>query len=396
MVGGGFAGVKAALELGKSKDVELTLLSDHTHFRYYPGLYKAATGGLRTGARIRLENILHDTPGKFIRGRAAKLNRAEKYVQTEEGDKVYFDKLVLGLGNVTNYFGIEGLQEYSYSIKSSEQAEEFKAHLHQQLLDDKRPDLNYCIVGGGPTGIELAGALPTYIKRIMKKHGIKDRKLHISLIEAAPRLLPRSPKIISRKVTKRLRSLGVKIYLGTSVKGQDRDSLMLGDKTLRSTTVVWTAGVANNPFFKNNDFKLTERGKVEVNQYLEAEPGIFVLGDNANTLYSGMAQTALHDGEFVASNIARQLRGEQPEEYKPKAPISVIPVGPRWASVQWGKVFLFGWAGWMLRGMADLVGFHDLQSWPKAGEQWIQSLGEEELNCPHCGTAPAQNAPANR
>ena len=395
VIGGGFAGVKAALELGKSKGVEVTLLSDHSHFRYYPGLYHTATGGRRAGARIRLENILSDVPGKFVRGTAVKLDRKNKTVTTKDGQIIHFDKLLVALGNVTNYFGIQGLKEYSFGIKSTEEAEEFKTHLHQQFVDNACPDLNYFIVGGGPTGIELAGALPSYIKRIMKKHGVKDCKLNISLIEAAPHLLPRAPKDVSSDITKRLRKLGIKLYFGTAVKGQDADSLMFGDQDLPSKTVVWTAGVTNHPFFKDNAFKLTERGKVEVNTYLEAEPDIFVLGDNANTLYSGMAQTALHDGHFVAKNILRELKGNQPKEYEPKEPISVIPVGPNWASVQWGKRHFSGFVGWTLRALADLIAFHDLQAWPKAGEQWMQSLTEEEMNCPDCTKKKPKTQPVS-
>ncbi len=159
---------------------------------------------------------------------------------------------------------------------------------------------------------------------------------------------------------------------------------MFGDKNLPSKTVVWTAGVTNHPFFKDNNFRLTERGKVEVNSYLETEPDIFVMGDNANTLYSGMAQTALHDGRFVARNIMHELKGNQPKEYEPDQPISVIPVGPYWASVEWGKRHFSGFTGWLLRIAADLRGFGELESWPKAGEQWMQSLSEEELDCPNC------------
>jgi len=240
------------------------------------------------------------------------------------------------------------------------------------------------IVGGGPTGIELAGALPAYLQTIMDKHGVKERRLNIELVEAAPRLLPRSPEKVSRAVSKRLEDLGIQLMLGTAVKGETPDTLMAGDKPLQSHTVVWTAGVTNNPFFKENSFKLTDKGKAEVDQFLQAEPHIFVLGDNANTPFSGMAQTALYDGTFVADNLERGLHGQAPESYVPKKPISVIPVGPRWASVEWGKLVFSGLLGWVLRWVADLRGFHDLEAWPKAGEQWITAMGEEELDCPQC------------
>lgn len=384
VVGGGFGGVKAALELDKCGDCEVTLLSDHGHFRYYPGLYKTATGGKRVGARIRLSDILEGSSVKFVRSTAAKLDRAEQRVIADDGKKYGYDKLILALGNVTNYFGIDGLKEHSYGIKSSEEAERFKKHLHEQFIEHGCPDLNYIIVGGGPTGIELAGALPGYIRKVMERHGVADCKLNVSLIEALPKLLPRAPKDVSAAVTKRLKQLGVDIYLGMAVKGQAADKLMMDGKDLPSHTVVWTAGVTNHPFFKENNFKLTERGKVEVNEYLEAEPNIYVLGDNANTQFSGMAQTALHDGDFVAENLVRELDGKPAEKYVPKQPITVIPVGPRWASVQWGKRRFTGWIGWILRELADLVAFHDLQSWAKAGNQWIKGLSEEDLDCPSC------------
>ena len=384
IVGGGFAGVKAALELAKCDHCKVTLLSDHSHFRYYPGLYRSATGGKRAGARIRLENILQKSPVKFVRATATKLNREKKYVETKEDGKQEYDTLVVALGNVTNYFGIKGLPEYSYGIKSTEEAERFKLHLHQQFIENGCPDLNYVIVGGGPTGIELAGALPGYLRQIMKKHKVKECKLSIKLVEASPRLLPRSPKEISTAVAKRLQELGIELMLGTTVEGQTPDTLMAGGQPLKSHTVVWTAGVTNNPFFKANNFKMTERGKVEVDEYLQAEPDIFVLGDNANTEFSGTAQTALYDGEFVANNIKRQCEDKMPESYKPKKPISVIPVGPYWASVEWGNKTFSGFIGWILRILADLVAFNDLQTWPKAGEQWIASMSEEELECPTC------------
>jgi len=394
IVGGGFAGTKAALALSKNKGQSVTLVSDHTHFRYYPGLYHTATGGTRAGARIRLENILDGTGVKLVRATVTQLDREHKQVITSDKQKISFDQLVIGLGNVTNYFGIPGLKEYAYGIKSTEEAERFKVHLHQQLLDTGAPDLNYLIVGGGPTGIELAGALPAYLRHILKKHGLPQKRLHVTLVEGAPRLLPRSPKDISTAVTKRLRKLGIKLILGTAVKGATPDSLTAGDMQLSSHTIVWTAGVANNPFFKENNFVLNERGKVEVDEYLQAEPEIFVLGDNANTPFSGMAQTALYDGEFVAENLNRMVEGDFPESYQPKKPISVIPVGKNWASVEWGSHHFSGYGGWILRSLADLVGFHDLESWPNAGEQWLQSMEEETLKCPHCGI-PAGTKPRN-
>lgn len=384
VAGGGFAGVKAALELAEEKDCEVTLISDHSHFRYYPALYQAATGGKRAGSRIRLSNMLAKSPVTFVRATVTQVNRTKKTLVTKDGQKFAYDKLILALGSVTNYFGIKGLEEYSFGIKSAEQAEELKHHLHEQFIENGCPDLNYVIVGGGPTGIELAGALPGYLKEIMKRHQVTDCKLNITLVEAAPRLLPRSPAKISKAVMKRLEKLGVKIVLGQAVEGQTAEMLMIGGKPLTTHTVIWTAGVSNNPFFKDNNFKLTDRGKVEVDQFLQAEPDIYVLGDNANTLFSGMAQTALVDGEFVSKNIKRQLRGKEQAVYVPKKPITVIPVGSHWAAVEWGKLCFTGFVGWILRIVADYKGFNDLETWTRASKQWLMTMSDEDMNCPDC------------
>ena len=295
VVGGGFGGVKAALELAKNGHFRVTLLTEHDHFRYYPTLYRTATGGNRANSSIPLSEIFQHLRISIHLGTAATLDRKAKQVTTTDGQTFTYDTLILGLGVVTNYFSIPGLKELAYGIKSEEDALKFKARLHQQLTDDKQPDLNYLIVGGGPTGIELASSLPAYLKHIMETHGITKRAVNVHLIEAAPRLLPRSPRHVSRTVRRRLRRLGVKVHTGMVVSGQTPDALLVNGKAMKSHTVVWTAGVTNNPFFANNQFILMNHGKVATDVYLQAEPDIFVVGDNANTPYSGLAQTAVRE-----------------------------------------------------------------------------------------------------
>lgn len=386
IVGGGFGGVKAALELSKHSRIAVTLLSDRSDFRYYPSLYHTATGGLHTQSSIPLTAILPTDKVTLALGSAKSIDRDHKTVTTHEGHIIPYDKLILALGVVTNYFGIDGLDKYSYGIKSLEEIQRFKAHLHKQLSGDHLPEPNYIIIGAGPTGIELAGALPAYLRSIMLKHGIRHRAVHVDLIEAAPRLLPHSSKATSRAVRRQLRRLGIKLYLGKTVQGEKIDTLMVDGKPITSHTVIWTAGTANHPFFKHNYFAISDRSKVIVNKFLESEPHIYVIGDNASTPFSGMAQTALYDGLFVAHNIVGDLDQKKPNPYKPKKPITVIPAGPRWAAVD-GKRFHFtGKKGWMVREVADFIGFHDYEPWWKATEQWSTEFGEEE-NCPICSAA---------
>jgi len=389
VVGGGFAGIKVALELSDDEHYQITLLSDHSNFRYYPALYRTATGGASAHSNIPLTTLFEDKPVKIVEGGAKTLDRKASTLTLADERVIEYDIIIFGLGVVTNYFGIPGMEEYSYSIKSLEHITRFKEHIHQQLIDDRRPDLNYVIVGGGPTGIELAGALPEYLKKIMAWHGVKRKAIHIDLVESSPRLLPRMPKSTSAGVTKRLRSLGVKLYTGKVVQGFSGDELTVSGKPIRSHTVVWTAGVTIHPFFKENNFLLTPRGKVATDMYLQAGENIYVIGDNANTPYSGMAQTALVDAVYVSENLKRRARGKDPEGYKLKKPITVIPVGEHWATVLWGNARLYGLVGWGMREMADLIAFADYQPWWKAGKQWLRGFEEQET-CDVCRLAMAQ------
>lgn len=389
IVGGGFGGIKAALELSEDRRFKVTLISDHDDFRVYPTLFHVSTGGSHKVASIPLSEVFSDKRVTTVIDSVTAIDKIKRTVTTKSGQSFGYEAVIFGLGVTTNYFGINGLKEFSFGIKTLTDAEELKAHLHEQLCGKRDYDLNYVVVGGGPTGVELAGALPNYIKTIARHQGLKKRKVHVDLIEAAPRLVPRMPKDVSRAVTRNLRKQGVKIYTKTAVQAQTADALMVNNKPIRSHTVIWTAGVANSPFFKDQDFQLTRTGKVRVDQFLQAEPGIYVIGDNADTPYSGMAQTALYDGKFVAQNLQRIASSQAPKPYHAKKPIYVLPAGPKWAAVLWGNVRIYGWLGWVLRSFADLLLYHDYLPVDKATRRWA-AMNDQEDYCPHCGNSMAR------
>lgn len=378
IVGGGFGGVKAALELAGDKRFHVTLVSDNTDFRNYPTLYRTATGGRKMISSIPLSTIFENKKIQIINDRIVSLDRQSRTITTKVNHKIGYEALILSLGVETNYFNISGLKELSYGIKTLADAEELKTHLHQQMINTKQPDLNYVVVGGGPTGIELAGVLPSYLRKIAKQHGLDNRAIHVDLIEAAPRLVPRMPKDISRLLARQLRKVGVKLYLNTTVEAQTADALMINNKAIRSHTVIWTAGVANNPFFRDQAFQMAKNGKVRVDAYLQSELGIYVIGDNADTAFSGMAQTALHDAKFVATNLKRLASKADPIPYIPKKPIYVFPAGHHWAAVLWKQFRIFGLFGWLLRSFADLVAYHDYLPWELAARHWVAEDDEEE------------------
>lgn len=386
VVGGGFGGVRAALELAKQTQLEVTLVSERPDFFYYPTMYETATGGSSEQSAVPLEQIFGDDPVRILIGKAEKLDRTKKQLKLKGSTTpIVYDKLVLALGVVTNYFGIPGLAENTYGIKSIDDAERFKRHLHARLIAEDEPDLNYIIVGGGPTGIELAGALGPYLREIMEKHGIRGRAIHIDLVEAMPHLMPRLPRPIGRTIERRLRKLGVRLYLNSKVEGASAEELTVSGKPIRSHTIVWTAGVANNPFFTDKDFKLSGRKKVLVDEFLRAEgdKDIFVIGDNAETPYSGMAQTALYDAEFIAHNFACEHENRPKLAYYPKEPAYVTPVGPNWASMLWKDVHIHGRLAHLVRNVADLHAFTEILSVKDAAVQWTSTLDREDL-CPVC------------
>jgi len=383
IIGGGFGGVKAALELIKYPEFEVTLIGAHLDFRIYSTLYRVATGGSLKVASVPLFDIFSDKKIDIIIDKAVKLDREAHTVQTENGSRFEYNALICALGVTTNFFGIKGLEEFSFGIKSPEDANKLKQHLHDQLLDSDKTDSSYVVVGGGPTGIELAGALPSYIRQICDQHGLGQQRIRVDLVESAPRILPRMPKDISFVVKRQLKKEGVNVMTKKAVQAQTADALLVNGRPIQSQTVIWTAGVTNNPFFSTENFQLATNHKVRVDQFLQAEPGIYVIGDNADTPYSGMAQVAIDDGKFVAQNLRRISLGKDPLPYKARKPIYVVPAGPGWAAVLWGKFRIYGILGWWLRRLADFIAYHDYEPWQQAVQRWL-SDDEEEESCPTC------------
>lgn len=383
ILGGGFGGIKAALELAGHPAFAVTLLSDQENFRYYPMLYRTATGGKQMASQIPLREIFAGKDLRLVKDTALSLDRQSKKVGTASGKTYGYDSLIVALGVVTNFFGIKGLSEYAYGIKTQVESRRFRDHLHKLLIDKQNPDINYVVIGGGPTGVELAGALPGYIRHIMRRHNLEVRPIHVDLVEAQARLVPRMPSRYSWAIAKRLRQLGVVLHLNEEVLAETADELKVTGHSIKSHSVVWTAGVTNHPFLKDNNFPLSKDGKAVVDTYLQTEPGIYVIGDNADTTYSGMAQTALYDGKFVAENLKKQAADKELKNYKPKKPIYITPVGPHWAAVLWGNTKLYGWIGWLLRNVADFAGYHDYEPWWKAGKR-LKATFDTEETCPLC------------
>lgn len=373
VVGAGFGGTKTALELAKDPSVKITLISNDEYLQYYPTLYRTATGHDSRQSWVPLKEIFSNTPNvKLVHDTITRINPAAKTITGTSGHAYHYAKIVFALGSTTTYFGIEGLDTYSHGIKSEKEIRQLQRHLFEQMGDQHLIEKRYVIIGGGPTGVELAASLGQYLERLRRHFKLPKRKIHITLIEAAPRILSRCHETTSRKATAKLKEIGVKVECDKHVQAETADAIIVSGKPLSTQTVIWTAGVATVPFYKENaqHFTLTKRGQVQTNDYLEAMDNVYVIGDNAATKYAGLAQTALHDAKFVAKDIKRVAAKQPRKHYVPLRPATVIPVGERWAAFEYGPLRLYGFPARLLRSAADIVGYNDLLPLKKALSIW--------------------------
>lgn len=373
IVGGGFGGVKAALELAKEPTARITLISDKPDFQYYPALFATATGHSHRESWVPLQEIFAGHKNvTLVQDTIETIDTEAKVLKGK--DAYHYEEVILALGSVTTYFGIEGLDTYAYGIKSQDEIRRLQQHLWDEMSDGSDDEKNYVIIGAGPTGVELAGALGEYLRTLRQHFGIRKKRLRISLIEAAPRVLPRLSEHTSKVVHARLTELGIHVETNKKVERQTADSLIVNGKPLTTQTVIWTSGVANAPFYKANEaqFDLNDRGKVKVDEFMRSSAHVYVIGDNANTPYAGLAQTALHDAIFVA----KHLKGSK-KPYKVVLPPSVIPVGHHWAVFEWGKLRFSGLPAAFMRSAADIIGYHDVLPIGWAFKAWrAQSIKE--------------------
>lgn len=360
VVGGGFGGVKAALELSKRQIGKVTLISDHSYFLHHATLYATATGKSTEESVIPLNLIFANHPNvEIIEDRINAFDPHRKLVSGKKKD-YHYDKLVLALGSVTTFFGIKGVEAHAYGIKTLEEVFKFHEHIHTEVVEQKL-DKEYFIIGGGLTGVEMASALNNYLKTLKELYRLSHAQPKVVLIEAKSRVLPHMSKTASTKVHEQLKAQGIKVLLNHKVTALEDDKISVEGKLYSTTTAVWTSGVTNNPFFKANGgyFDLAQDGRVNVNPYLEALDNVYVIGDNT-TKQSGMAWPAFKQAIHVAKNITRVATKQPQLAYHPHAAPVGVPVGEHWGYVEWHGVYLSGRSGSVARRWMELYGYHQL------------------------------------
>ncbi len=371
VVGGGFGGVKAALELSKRQIGKITLISDHAYFLHHATLYATATGKSTEESVIPLNVIFANHPNvEIIEDRVEGFDPHRKLVSGKKKD-YHYDKLVLALGSVTTFFGIKGVEAHAYGIKTLEEVFKFHEHIHDEVVSQKL-DKEYFVIGAGLTGVEMASALNNYLKKLTELYRLPHARPKVILIEAKDRVLPHMSKTASSKVHEQLKKQGVKVLLNHKVSALADDKITVEGKLYSTTTAIWTSGVTNNPFFKTNGgyFDLARDGRVNVNPYLEALDNVYVIGDNTSILQGGMAWPAFKQASHVAKNIARVATRQPQLAYKSKSVPVGVPVGEKWGYVEWTGLYVSGRSGSLVRRWMELYGYTQLLSFKEALPVW--------------------------
>lgn len=371
VIGGGFGGIKAALELSKRNIGKVTLISDEPYFLHHATLYATATGKNTSESVISLKEIFMGHQNVTVVQDSMQSIDSDRRIVIGKTKQYKYDELIIAIGSVTTYFGINGMAQHAFGIKSLDEITKFKEHIRHELVEN-RFDKEYFVIGAGPTGVELAAALCEYLHHLIKVYQLKTSKTRVTIVEAAPRILPKSSETASRIVTKRLKKMGIKVLVNHKVNALDDDMITIDGKDIATSTAVWTSGVANNPFFAAHDhlFHLAPNGRVNVNPYLEAAPHIYVVGDNNTVKYSGMAWPAMYQATFVAKHLNRLTKHYPRVAYHPHSVMSGFPVGEKWGYVEWLGVYVSGKVGYFVRRHMELYGYRQLLPRAKALAIW--------------------------
>lgn len=369
VVGGGFAGIAAVKKLQKmGLNATITLISKNERFEYYPGLHHLVTGAKVSDVSIPLRDvftsdivILHKT--------YTGLDQTARMVLLSDGSTVPYDYVIIALGSEANYFNIPGIAEYSQSFKSVNEAVALKEQYvsifprivamlaagTQAAKNEAVALLHTVIVGAGPSGVELAASLKPFLQNLAVQHHVDPSLVTVTIVEAAPRVLPTLPAEVSVVVEKRLRVLGIDVLCNHALQSYDGKTVVLGESTIMTSTVIWTAGTRISTAYSGDMFAFTDRKRVVVSPTLNLpnDSRVFVAGDGAGTAFSGLAQTAIYDGAYVASVIAATIQGKTIPQYKPTKPSFVIPLGNTWAIMNIGSWLLTGYLPSLLRTAID-------------------------------------------
>lgn len=383
IIGGGFAGINLAKTIA-NKNLQVVLIDKHNYHTFQPLLYQVSSSGLEPDSiAYPLRKIIKKHKTSFFRlAEVNEIQPEQKNIKTSIGDLTY-DYLVLATGTKTNFFGNTDIEKNSMPMKSVPQALNIRSLILQNFekaaiantKEEREAYLNFVIVGGGPTGVELAGAIAELKNNILPRdyHDLNANDMHIHLLEGSPRVLPPMSEHASKKAEKFLKALGVNVHCNTQVT--DYDGLVVSTNTdlkLQSETLIWAAGVTGAPVGGLNASALVDRAnRYKVNEFNQVEgyDNIFAIGDIALMTsedypkgHPQVAQPAIQQGKLLGKNLLKLAQKQPMKPFKYFDKGSMATIGRNKAVVDL-KPYKFGgffaWFIWMFVHLMSLVGFRN-------------------------------------
>jgi NADH dehydrogenase len=380
VVGAGFGGLEAARKLAKLP-VRVTLIDRKNHHTFQPLLYQVATAGISPGeiaapvrwilrGRKNVEVLLGEVVGFDLQKKAVHLTDLE----------VQYDYLIVAAGARHSYFGNDQWEPLAPGLKTVEDALEIRRRVllafelaeRHAAAGEPPSDLNFVIVGAGPTGVELAGTLAEIARRVLRDEfvSIDPKRTRIILLEGGPRILPAYAPDLSQSAVKQLQKLGVEVRAPGMVTRIAPGAVWVGEERIPATVVLWAAGVAASPLGKELGASIDRAGRVLVNRDLSiaGHPEVFVIGDLAalkdehGNLLPGVAPVAMQQGRYVAKVISRDLKKVPRQDFHYFDKGSLATIGRAAAVAQIGKLHISGylaWLGWLFVHIMFLIGFRN-------------------------------------
>ncbi|HET7585569.1 MAG TPA: NAD(P)/FAD-dependent oxidoreductase [Gemmatimonadaceae bacterium] len=381
IVGGGFGGLQAARALRRA-EVDVTLVDRTNHHLFQPLLYQVATAVLApSDIASPIRFLLRRAPNtRVLLGDVVAVDPDRRELQLDDGEIIPYDYLLLAPGSRHAYFGHPEWEPLAPGLKDLEDARDIRrrfllAFEEAEKLDDpaeREPYLTFVIVGGGPTGVELAGMIPDIARHSMRAdfRRVDTGHTRVILLEGGPRILATFDPDLSARAHRDLEELGVDVRTGSLVTRIERDAVYVGDERIPTRTVFWAAGNVASPLGKMLGAPVDRVGRVQVNPDLSVpgRPEVFIAGDLATiqqadgSLVPGVAPAAMQEGVCAARNIVRAIHGEPgvPFHYRDKGNLATI--GRHRAVAEFGRLRLAGplaWWFWLFVHILYLAGFRN-------------------------------------
>jgi NADH dehydrogenase len=378
IVGAGFAGLYATRTLAKA-NVKITLIDRRNHHTFQPLLYQVATAALSPGEMAYpIRHIFEDDENvSVLLARVTGFDLQSHKVLLDD-DELAYDYLIVAAGATHAYFGHPEWARFAPGLKTVEDATEIRRRMllafeiaeRHARLHHAPERINFIVVGGGPTGVELAGALSEIAQHVLASdfRSIDPRSTNVKLVEAGPRILPAFDEALSASAVRQLQKLGVEVMTNTAVTGIDEDHVYCGDRAFPASVVLWAAGVAASPLGKLLGAPTDRAGRVQVQPDLTipGHPEVFVLGDLAAVIQGngkpvpGVAPGAIQMGQYAGATILGDLRGDKRKAFRywDKGSLATIGRSSAVADIAGFKMSGFtAWLSWLFIHLLFLIGF---------------------------------------